>query len=296
MKKICYSVALGLLMVGIFVLPQVVLAASVCKTGQILPECVCDGNCNLDDFVVMFVNLITFFLGIVAIIALYYFVNGAFMLVISSGSPEKIASGKSTLVNALVGLFVVLSAWVMINTLFMLFTGSDTVFGEKWWKFKTAPATEEQREEPAGGGGTASCENLEATAASYNVPYPAQNAAPLDALINCIKDNVQPGMIDENQIYTIDRDHPSCNYTRGDPKCETSGVCSHSHNSCHYGGFSGIDGAMGVDFNAKAPYTEYQLAQAILQAKNGPCDGLSSYYLFENNTHTHLNATGCGGP
>ncbi len=277
----------GLMILALFVLftPKVALAET-CNTGNILPQCVCSGNCNADDFVLMFVNLAHFFLGIVAVFAMYYLVIGGFTLIIATGNPEKIQAGKNTLVNALTGLFVVFAAWVMINTLFFALTGgSDTIFGQKWFQFKTAEPLPTQVVEEL------DCTDLSSVAGKYQAPYPATEALALTALRNCIESNVPADMIDQNQIYTIDRDHESCNYTRGNPVCESD--CYHQVNSCHYGGASGSEGAMGVDYNAnQASYTEEQLYDVILDAKNGPCDGLAGNIVFEGD-HTHLNAIGC---
>ncbi len=270
------------------VAPLIALAATpTCDAGRILPPCVCDGNCNADDFVVMFINLAEFFLGIVAILAMYYLVMGGFTLISAAGSPEKIQAGKNTIVNALTGLFVVFAAWVIINTLFFALAGKDEpIFGKEWWLLKRAP-TEVSEDvvviEPD------ECGDLQALANKYSVPYPAQDAPSLTALKACIASNVPNDMIDWAQVYTIDQDHPKCNYTRGEPVCDS---CSHSYHSCHYGGAGGNEGA---NYNAKLnQYTEAQLFAAIEDALEGPCDGLAGYYVLEGN-HTHISTPDCSG-
>ncbi|MBU1890579.1 pilin [Patescibacteria group bacterium] len=106
----------------------------------ILPECVKDGNCHVDDFVLLFMNLINFFLGLVSLLAMYYFIMGGFTLMISSGQPEKIQAGKGIIVNALVGIFCVLAAWVLINTIYIAVSGgSSEVFGRPWWQLPPRP-------------------------------------------------------------------------------------------------------------------------------------------------------------
>ena len=81
-------------------------------------------------------------------------------------------------------------------------------------------------------------------AASNNVPYPRKNAPELVGLISCIQSRL-PGQNLGSQ-YTFDNSYELCNYTRGQRTCTTS--CSHAVNSCHYGGRTGSQGALAVDF------------------------------------------------
>jgi len=107
------------------------------NTGRFLPSCTCEGNCDLDDFIALFINVAQFFLGFAGFIATYYFISGAFTLVISSGSAERIEAGKKTLLGALVGLFIVFLAWTVINTTYFVFVGeSVSPFGKKWFELK----------------------------------------------------------------------------------------------------------------------------------------------------------------
>lgn len=277
--------------VAVFVLPTPVLAA--CDTGRILPPCVCTGDCSVRDFVLMFVNLANFFLWLVALFAVFYIVNGAFTWIVSGGDPEKINIGKKAVTGALVGLVLVLAAWAVINTLFFTLSGSTEVDGQKWWQLWKAPP--EQPEVPTyepGGAGDASCADDQALAESYNVPYPADESPSLERLVTCIRNNVPDGLIDTNQIFTVEENNPRCNYTRGYEIC---GDCVHRVKSCHYGGAYGTEGAMGVDFNAAAGHTEQELNQAIEQALNGPCTGMAGYRALENGNHTHISTIDCSG-
>lgn len=57
---------------------------------------------------------------IVTIIAIY----GGFQMLISAGSEERFRSGKNTLISGIVGLAIVLIAWLAINTFLHLLAGS----------------------------------------------------------------------------------------------------------------------------------------------------------------------------
>lgn len=136
-NKIILVVALCFLNFSLIFSPNIALAddETTCNYGRILPSCVCDGDCNINDFVLMFIRLADFFLGIVALVALYFIIMGAFTLIVAGGNPEKIKAGKNTLVSALVGLFVVFAAWVIINSLYYALTGGQGVnFINSWWQ------------------------------------------------------------------------------------------------------------------------------------------------------------------
>ena len=133
------------------------------------------------------------------------------------------------------------------------------------------------------------CGDLAALAQQYNALYPAADAPDLTALRNCVESNVPAAMIDQNQIYTYERDNTSCNYTHGQAVC---GDCAHSQYSCHYGGVSGNQGAQGVDYNAASGYTEEQLKDTIFNVLDNQCAGLWGGRLFETD-HTHVSSVGC---
>ncbi|OGN20878.1 MAG: hypothetical protein A3B00_00700 [Candidatus Yanofskybacteria bacterium RIFCSPLOWO2_01_FULL_41_33] len=135
-------------------------------------------------------------------------------------------------------------------------------------------------------GTTTACDG-QSLAQKYGVPYPRKNAPELDTLISCVNSKLSR-MIDQNQIYTYERTNDLCNYTRGERVC---GSCAHKVRSCHYGGSNGAQGALGVDFNAKAPYTETQL-NTELQKLETTCN---FGYIEFGTDHTHISSQGCSG-
>jgi hypothetical protein len=62
-------------------------------------------------------NVIKAILGITGSLALLMFVWGGIQWLISGGSPDKIKKGKDTLIWAVIGLAVIISAYAIINTL-----------------------------------------------------------------------------------------------------------------------------------------------------------------------------------
>lgn len=96
--------------------------AITCETGPILPPCTCSGDCNLDDFVLLFIRGANFFLSLLAISALLMFGWGGFIMIMSRGNTTAIQEGKKVLTSTLMGVFFALISWVLINTIVLFFT------------------------------------------------------------------------------------------------------------------------------------------------------------------------------
>jgi len=62
------------------------------------------------------------FLGIVGVAGLFFFIIGGFILLTSRGNPEKIKSGKDTLVWAIIGLFVAFSSYILLRFVLEIIT------------------------------------------------------------------------------------------------------------------------------------------------------------------------------
>lgn len=113
------------------------------NTGSILPACTRCGNCELDQFVQLFVNLSTVMLGLLSAVALLMMVMSGFTIATSAGSPEKLESGKKSMQQTLIGAGLVLVAWLIINTLISILSGESPadgigkIFkGQIWYKTK----------------------------------------------------------------------------------------------------------------------------------------------------------------
>lgn len=62
-------------------------------------------------------RLIQALLGITGAIALLMFILGGFHWLISGGSPEKVKKGKDTLIWAVIGLAVIIGAYMLVSTI-----------------------------------------------------------------------------------------------------------------------------------------------------------------------------------
>lgn len=113
-------------------LPQVALAdaktgvctsgtASEAKVGKFMAgvctECYDQGNCSVNDMLLVVVNASNFMLGLVgALVFLMYIVGGGFML-ISAGRPDYITKGKKYIIESTIGLGIILGAYTFVTVL-----------------------------------------------------------------------------------------------------------------------------------------------------------------------------------
>lgn len=85
-------------------------------------------NCDFDDFVQLFINLSGWGLGIMAILALFFFIYGGFTLLIAGGRKEYVENGKKMLVGTVIGVIVMLTAWAIVGFYVAATTGSTKGF------------------------------------------------------------------------------------------------------------------------------------------------------------------------
>jgi len=137
------------------ILSSFVLAAPVSAADDngFLPECQditqneADRECTVDDFLVLAVNLINFMLGIAGSLALLFFILGGFIWLFSQGSSDKIEKGRQYITNAIIGLFIVLASWMIVNFIYTTMVerganltdekGKEVQKVEEWWKAGT---------------------------------------------------------------------------------------------------------------------------------------------------------------
>lgn len=84
---------------------------------EINVNCAYCGNCGLDDFLLIGVNIFNYILGVVGSLMLLMFIIGGAYLLTSGGSSEKIEKGKKYLVNAIIGGIIVFGAFNLVNFL-----------------------------------------------------------------------------------------------------------------------------------------------------------------------------------
>lgn len=94
------------------------------KSSQILPACALadkldlSGECgDITIFVKLMLDIVNYLLSFVGGLALIFCIYGGFVLIFSSGSPDKITQGKEILMSALIGLVVAFCGYVLVSFL-----------------------------------------------------------------------------------------------------------------------------------------------------------------------------------
>lgn len=85
--------------------------------------CFGKGDCGLCDFVYLFLKLAHWGLGVMGALALLAFVFGGVLWLTSGGSAGQIAQGKKILTGTIMGIIIILSAYLIVNFVISAFTG-----------------------------------------------------------------------------------------------------------------------------------------------------------------------------
>lgn len=81
-----------------------------------LPPCAFEGSCrSVNDLIQLVVNFGNFCLVAIGGFAFVFFVYGGFTMILSFGNPEKVKKGRDTLIAAVVGIAIALSAFILIK-------------------------------------------------------------------------------------------------------------------------------------------------------------------------------------
>jgi len=99
------------------------------KDGQIVPEgCTKDTTiekCGLKEVYQLIANIALLILVVTGPILILMFIYGGVLWIISAGNQEKIQQGKLAITSAVIGLVIVLGAYLIVNTVIASLTGSS---------------------------------------------------------------------------------------------------------------------------------------------------------------------------
>jgi hypothetical protein len=111
----------------LYLLPLILVGIFLAQTSQAqLITCGRTGNeCELKDLVVVFARLINLLLGLSWIVAIFFVFMGGWEMINSSGNEEKIKAGKTTFTNAIIGFFLILASFLIVNAVISIATGSN---------------------------------------------------------------------------------------------------------------------------------------------------------------------------
>lgn len=74
-------------------------------------------------------RIISLLLFVVGGLAVLFVIIGGYQYITAAGNEEQSEKGKKTLVNAIIGVVVIVLAWVIINVVVNTISGSSGVFG-----------------------------------------------------------------------------------------------------------------------------------------------------------------------
>lgn len=90
----------------------------------------CEGNgCSACNLVDMTNNIIKWLLGMIFIIFAALMTVAGFGLVTSGGNPSALSAAKAKFTNALIGIVIVFSAWLIVNTIMVKLVSDGTTAG-----------------------------------------------------------------------------------------------------------------------------------------------------------------------
>ena len=92
----------------------------------------CDGVsivCNACTFISMVNGLVQWLFTILALLAVMMMVYAGFKLVVSQGNSHAWGEAKGMLTNVIVGFVIVLSAWLIVDTLIKMLASSNSGLG-----------------------------------------------------------------------------------------------------------------------------------------------------------------------
>ncbi len=140
-KKIIWFIAFILLL-----LPIVSFAKGLVPCGGTGGE----RPCTSCDFLTLIQRIITFGLKLTFIVAIVLIIIAGFNVMFSGGDSGKVAKAWGGVKNVIIGLAIILVAWVVVNTLLYYFAPGLPRLQRTWYKLECAPGSTLT---PAEGGG-----------------------------------------------------------------------------------------------------------------------------------------------
>ncbi|GEM_PF-4767971 len=116
-----------------FITSSIVFLAntSIVSAAGLVPNC--EGvSCSICDLIKLAHNVITYAIELSFALAVGMVVFGGYYLLTAGGSEEKVTQGRKIVWYAAVGLGIVLSGWVIINTIFQILIKSPSPRPWKW--------------------------------------------------------------------------------------------------------------------------------------------------------------------
>lgn len=88
------------------------------------------GDCTVNDMLLILVRVTKLILGVMGSVALLMFTYGGYVFLTSAGRAEQVTKGKTILVNAVLGIAVILLSWTIVNLILVAFSLGRGGIGE----------------------------------------------------------------------------------------------------------------------------------------------------------------------
>lgn len=92
----------------------------------------CENDCTVCHIYVLIANVFRFMLFAATFLAILYVAWGGFLMLTSGASPGNLGKGKKAVGNAVLGLIIAFSSWMVVNTL-IHFLLNPSVFPVPTW-------------------------------------------------------------------------------------------------------------------------------------------------------------------
>jgi hypothetical protein len=119
------------------------IASAQVLPSQLVPPCNPTGpasdpnTCNMCHLATMGHNIVMTLIYAAFVIVAIMAITGGFRMFFSGGNPEALKTARKHIMSAIIGLLIVLLAWVVLNLLFVWFTD----LGGDWYKLKGLTCT-----------------------------------------------------------------------------------------------------------------------------------------------------------
>lgn len=284
---------LPLLLVVLLLIP---LSADA-QFGPIVPEICKSCPCGFGGVLAIIQNVVNFIIALSIIVATLIMVWAGGLYILSATNPESRSTANKMLINAAVGLMIVLSAWLIVDFVMKTLYGGQ--FGP-WNSILTGgngnSCIVSKPSQPLFDGDLFEVPGLETDDGEpdpgadgtflYDEGIYAQrgdSSGPLNALMNCMAGRLPPNV---GRVSSIS-DGAITSGSKTFQQCSASRVCSHAANSCHYGGSRCLGKSYAVDFGDEENKT-------VLRAAANAC---GASFVLDEGDHLHVSvgpANNCG--
>ncbi len=128
MKKIAYIFPVLLFSSPLVVSAQNIWKDAYCGGKTRIVDGGPTGPCGFCDAVIVTNNIIGYLTQLGILITVAMIAYGAITMMISAGDQGKFGEGKSKMTSAVIGLVIVLCAWVIVSTILHLLAGNNAAF------------------------------------------------------------------------------------------------------------------------------------------------------------------------